>query len=49
MVRGENDKGGGVRLAPKCKFRAEGLVYYLGSNDRDGQSSLSKKGKQGRI
>lgn len=36
MLRGEGDKGGGVRSAPKCKSRAKGLVHCLEKNDSDG-------------
>lgn len=49
MFKGKGDKGGGVRLAPKCKLRAEGLVHYFGSNDRNGRGNLSRKKKRGRL
>lgn len=45
MLKNENNKGGGVYPAFKCKSRAERLVYHFGNNDKDRQGSLSRKKK----
>lgn len=46
MLGGESDIRSGVYLAPKCKSRAERLVYSLRGNDRDGRCSLRRKGRR---
>lgn len=46
MVKNKSDSSNSIYLALECKSRAEKLIYYLKSNNRDRRGSLSRKDRR---